>query len=134
MDTAEAIKEFLQKLDAEATCNPRGEAWTFANGESLFNCSASARRIADAFGGSVVGYDCADNPTAEIPDPETTDGHDFAIVENRFVVDFWAASVVGILDRSIFDLSCSADRAIVLRLYGPRDAWKPVGPKRTLHP
>jgi len=130
MDTAEAIKEFLGKLDAEVTCNERGESWTFSNGESVFNCAASARRIADAFGGSVVGYDCAANPTAEIPDPETQDGHDFAIVHDRFVVDFWAACIVGILDRPIFDLNCPADRAMVLRLYGPTDAWKPAEPKR----
>ncbi len=131
MDTAEAIKDFLQKLDAEVTCNEPGDSWTFANGESIFNCFASARRVADAFGGSVIGYDCEDNPTAEIPDPDTADGHDFALVENRFVVDFWAACVVGLLDCPIFDLSCPADRAMVLRLYGPTDAWKPAEPKRS---
>lgn len=127
MITAETITAFLQQLDAEATCNSAGDEWTFANGEPLFRCTASARRVAINFQGRVVGFFREDNPNAEISDGE--DGHDFAIIADRFVVDYWAAYATGVIDRPIFDLSDEDDLTAVLRLYGPQDAWKSVGEK-----
>jgi hypothetical protein len=127
MITVETITAFLRKLDTEATCNSSGDEWTFANGESVFQCTASARRVAEKFDGRVVGFYSEDNPAAEIADGE--DGHDFTIVADRFVVDYWAAYAAGVTERAIYDLSDAGDRATVLRLYGPKDAWKPLDKK-----
>ena len=122
MITVETITALLRRLDAKATCNSSGDEWTFANGESVFQCTASARRVAEEFGGRVVGFYRAENPTAEIADCE--DGHDFALIADRFVVDYWASYATGVTDLAVYDLSDAHDHATVLRLYGPKDAWK----------
>ena len=124
MITAGTILAFLRQLDAEVISNSSGDEWTFANGESVFHCMASARRVAKEFGGRVVGFYSEVNPAGEIADGE--DGHDFAVVADRFVVDYWAAYAAGVTDRAIYDLSDAGDHATVLRLYGPKDAWKPL--------
>jgi hypothetical protein len=70
MITLGIITAFFRQLDTEATCNSFGDEWTFPNGESVFHCTASARRVAKEFGGRVVGFYSKDNPTAEISDGE----------------------------------------------------------------
>jgi hypothetical protein len=132
MITSDAITAFIRQLDGEATCSSTGNEWIFANGESVFRCTTSARRVAEAFGGCVVGFTRDDNPTAEILDGE--DGHDFAFIADRFVVDYWAAFAAGVIDRPVFDLLAASDRATVLQLYGPNDAWKPVSLKNVRSP
>jgi hypothetical protein len=127
MITIEIINAFLRQLDAEATCNPSGDEWLFANGESLFQCTASARLVAEKFGGRLFGFYSDDNPTAEIADFE--DGHDFALIADRFVVDYWASYATGMTDRAVYDLLDADDQATVLRLYGPKHAWKPLSEK-----
>ncbi len=125
--TLETITAFLETLGTETIkCSPGGE-WVFADGESVFRCKTSARRIADAFDGCVVGFFSADNPTAEIASGE--DGHDFAIIADRFIVDYWGACATGMLDRPVFDLSDPADHHIISRLYGSKNAWRTVDGK-----
>src|ERR1700680_3163603 len=67
----------------------------FSRNEKIFpgednataHCGACARIIADRFGGEVRGYWHEDNPTARVGEVEG--GHDFAITEDRFLVDPW---------------------------------------------
>lgn len=125
--TPETIDSFLRQLGAETVESKRDGEWVFANGESVFRCTTSARRIADAFGGRVLGFFREDNPTAEIATGE--DGHDFALIGERFIVDYWGAYAAGIIDRPIFDLSDSADHQIISRLYGLKEAWRTTGIK-----
>lgn len=111
-------------LDAEAAENFPGGEWVWANGESVFRCTTSARRVADAFGGRVVGFANDENPAAEIVTNE--DGHDFALIAERYVVDYWAAFAAGVTERPILDLFNKSDAETISRLYGPRDAWRTV--------
>ena len=120
--TAKEIAAFFDTLDADcAQHTPHGE-WTFSNGDPVFICTHSARRVAARFGGLVVGFDREMNPFAAIDDDH--DGHDFAVVGERFVVDYWAFHVTGILDRGVFDLTNADDRAEITRLYGPPENWQ----------
>ncbi len=123
----QTITAFLGQLEDEANCNSTAGEWRFANGESVFRCTTSARRVAEAFGGEVVGFHREDNPSAAILDGE--DGHDFALIADRFVVDYWAAYAAGVIERPILDLLNADDCAAALRLYGPKSAWKSVGGK-----
>ncbi len=124
--TPEMIMAFMIQLEDEAQKIAACAEWQFTDGESFFHCTASARRVAEKFGGRVVGFFSEDNPKAEIALGH--DGHDFAIISERFIVDFWASYVTGILGRAIFDLSAPADRAIISCLYGAAEAWQGVGP------
>ncbi|MBK6776781.1 MAG: hypothetical protein IPG74_13405 [Flavobacteriales bacterium] len=75
--------------------------------------------------GRVVGYYSKDNPRATIGLP-TVEGHDFAVIEDRWLVDYWAWHVLRLVATPIFDLRNNADRKEVVRLYGPSLKWKPL--------
>ncbi|MCX6937938.1 MAG: hypothetical protein NTU80_08585 [Verrucomicrobia bacterium] len=61
---------------------------------------------------------------AEIAQGE--DGHDFALIAERFIVDYWGAYAAGVIDRPVFDLLDSSIQEIVSRLYGPKESWRIV--------
>lgn len=68
----------------------------------------------------VVGYATEDNPDAMCG--ADAGGHDFAIVDGRFIVDGWRREVDGYGDEQVvFDLE--ADRDLVSRLYGNPKEW-----------
>lgn len=120
--TAEEIAAFFDTLDADCAQHTPHSEWTFSNGDPLFICTHSARRVAARFGGRVSGVDREMNPFAVIADDH--DGHDFALVGERFVVDYWAFRVTCVLDRGVFDLNNADDRAEIARLYGPSENWQ----------
>lgn len=120
--TLDEITAFLDALDADCTqLTPDGE-WTFSNGDAPFICTHGAQRIAARFGGRVVGFGRESNPLAVIA--EDQDGHDFALLGERYVVDYWAVRVTGILARGILDLTDVDDRAEIARLYGLPESWQ----------
>lgn len=120
----EEITAFFDALDADYSQATSNGEWTFSNGDAVFICTHSARRIAARFGGRVVGFDRESNPSAAIA--EDQDGHDFALVGERYVVDYWASRVTGLLKRGIFDLNHVDDRIEITRLYGPPENWQPL--------
>jgi hypothetical protein len=119
--TAEEITAFFDTLDADCTQRTPDSEWTFSNGDALFICAHSARRVAAHFGGRVVGFDREANPGAVIA--EDHDGHDFAVIGERLMVDYWANRVTGLIDRGVFDLTDTEDRSEIERLYGPTKNW-----------
>ena len=54
------------------------------------------------------------------------DGHDFAVVDHRYIVDPWIVETEHLSDRAVFDLKNPADHAEVRRLYGDRRSWRQV--------
>jgi hypothetical protein len=54
------------------------------------------------------------------------DGHDFAVVDRRYIVDPWIVETECLTDRAVFDLRDPADHAEVQRLYGDRRSWRLV--------
>lgn len=120
----EDITTFFDTLDADTVqSSPDGEC-TFSDGEALFICTHSARRVAAYFGGRVVGFRTEANANAEIA--WGNGGHDFAIVGDRFVVDYWAVRITGLHRRGVFDLNSADDRLEIARLYGPAEDWQNV--------
>lgn len=51
------------------------------------------------------------------------DGHDFAVVENRYIVDPWIVDTECLSDRAVFDLESPLDQTEVRRLYGDPKSW-----------
>lgn len=84
--------------------------------------------ITDRFGGKVVGYYHADNPTARVG--ETEYGHDFAVTEDRFLVDPWLYHYYG--EGPVLDMDVAADRTEAAARYGPQENWKPLPPRESL--
>ncbi|MBR8082609.1 hypothetical protein KDX23_07600 [Burkholderia vietnamiensis] len=95
----------------------------FPDGTSATVCTNYARHIAAALPGRarVFGFYEEDNPASRIA--QIAGGHDFAIVDGRYIVDPWVRLVEGESDRICFDLAAPGDAAEILRLYGPRERW-----------
>ena len=120
-----AIELFLEALRDEEFYSEDAEEWQFRDGSACAICTASARRVALQFGGLLFGYQSVGNPTATIGLP-SIDGHDFALIGDRWLVDYWAWRVIGILPEPILDLSNGEGRAAARMLYGPMSAWQPA--------
>ena len=119
------IMEFLEALEEEAFYNEEAEEWQFRDGAACFLCSSSAIQVARQFGGLVFGYYSSDNPTAHIGS-HSHDGHDFALIDDRWLVDYWAWRVERLITTPIFDLREQSDRTDIHRLYGDAERWSLV--------
>lgn len=71
----------------------------------------------------VYGFHNTDNPTSKIAREKIhPSGHDFAIIDDRFIVDSWLHLLRG-QDKWIFDLKDDEDCKLVLDIYGPSPCW-----------
>lgn len=86
----------------------------------ISTCTNTAVYLADRLGGVVYGYSIDDNPEAQLGQNEF--GHDFAVIDDRWLVDFWARDTYDM--RDLYDLHNPRDLRIVTRQYGPRKNWK----------
>jgi len=94
-------------------------AWSeLAMREGGFTCSEAAHSTQLVVGATMFGYWAVDNPTAELGQSEG--GHDFLLVEDRYIVDFWAAAYCG--KCPVLDLV--TDIAIIRKLYGNPSNWE----------
>lgn len=98
-----------------------------ANGGSAVCCTDYAAFIYQALPGRVqiVGFANVDNPTSRIArEAIHPGGHDFALVDGRFLVDPWPRLVPVAFEQMVFDLGHEGDASLVLDIYGPRDCWR----------
>jgi hypothetical protein len=70
----------------------------------------------------VVGWPDGANPSAQVNDPAF--GHDFAIVDARYIVDQWAKNTWRSSTWAVYDLQDAADIAEIRRLYGDPTTWE----------
>ncbi len=107
---------------------PAGES-QFPDGSSATVCTNYAIQIARAYPGRVriMGFANEDNPTSKVAQDELhPGGHDFAILDDRFLIDPWVRLVAGANDVIVFDLTDPQDQAAVLVWYGPQSCWSVV--------
>jgi hypothetical protein len=100
---------------------------TLANGGDWAICTSWANMVATAVPGRsrVRGFWVDDNPEAS-DIANVCDGHDFAVVDDRYIVDGWAVHVEGISKRAVWDMQDPGDRQSVLRMYGRPERWQPI--------
>jgi hypothetical protein len=87
-------------------------------------CSGFAHAIHQQLGGgrvAVCGFFDYDNPDSSIA--RDAGGHDFAVVDERFIVDPWLVDIAE-EKRGVFDLESKGDVARVKALYGQMESWK----------
>lgn len=123
--TRAGLEEFVRALMAEEIYDKATGVATFADGSPCINCINGAIRIAEAFGGKVYGYWSSANPTAEVGQQDL-DGHDFAVIGERWIVDYWVYTTLDLLSSPVLDLHDEADLALAQRLLGDRGAWEIV--------
>lgn len=117
-----AMRAMLQEVGAKKMPNTESQ---LPGGDSAVVCTAYAAYIAETLPGRVQlrGFDCADNPEAKFSRQGLAEGHDFAIVDGRFLVDPWMKLVVGDDVPVVLDLYDQIDVAQALAFYGPVDKW-----------
>lgn len=84
-------------------------------------CTTSALWLAKQLGGTVVGYHC-DPGSGKVG--EHCSGHDFCLVNDRWIVDWWSSRLEQGVD--VLDLQDPQDQAQALKLYGDKSGWEPV--------
>lgn len=97
------------------------------NGGSAVCCTDYAMLIYTTLPGRVqiFGFANEDNPTSRVARDEIhPGGHDFAVVDDRYIVDPWPRLVPMVLTQMVFDLHDPADAALALDIYGPRTCWR----------
>lgn len=95
-------------------------------GESVI-CTSWADDLVERLGGdrvTLVGYDALDNPDSAVSG--VADGHDFAIVDGRYIVDGWVKFVeCGLNASGVYDIEDDNDLPEIKRLYGDATTWQP---------
>jgi hypothetical protein len=124
------IDEFKTLIEAQHDSVPfsnDGPA-TFPNGSCWAICSSWAEDLHIRLKSRVVqyGFDDEENETSEIA--QLAGGHDFAIVDGRYIVDGWLVKVEQMHDTGVFDLEDEAQFADITRLYGDPRHWKNGSP------
>lgn len=82
-------------------------------------CTDSALYLAGRLGGDVYGYSIEDNPEAQVG--ATEGGHDFAVVDKRWLVDFWAKDTYQLPD--LYDMTDPVESGEVRWQYGDPSKW-----------
>lgn len=99
----------------------------FPNGRSWTNCTGFAWSVQDKLGKDRVkvwGYFNRDNPEA-LAGAEVG-GHDFALLDERFVIDPWLTDVWA-AEEGVFDLQGGEEEQVkIRRWYGDRQRWSEV--------
>jgi hypothetical protein len=127
--TAPLLREFVNKLFDEEEYEPLEGRWIFRSGGSCGTCIDGALKVAEAFAGRVVGYYSNENPTALVG-VGCCEGHDFALIDERFIVDYWAFRVAKVIDRAVFDLHDSEQLDLAKSYYGKKQLWEDISALR----
>ncbi len=70
-----------------------------------------------------MGYWSKSNPSAIIG-RELCEGHDFAFISKRWIVDYWAFRVACVLSKPVLDLQLAQDQFLAKRFFGDSKAWE----------
>jgi len=101
-----------------------GDGSLFPDGTRATQCTNWARYARRAHGprAQIFGFYCEDNPDA-VEMARLADGHDFALLDGRFILDGWLCNVEREISEPILDLQ-SPDHAILITCYyGERENW-----------
>ena len=82
-----------------------------------------AHRVLELLGrADIRGYFAPANPTAASADG--CSGHDFALVDDRFIADVCVSLFTGSVKQTVFDLYAETDQSEIHRLYRYPATWE----------
>lgn len=118
----------LAEFEKTIKGNPElGAQSMFPDGSSACCCTDFAVQIFRGLPGRVqiFGFANEDNPECRIAKEEWhPGGHDFAVVDGRFIVDPWPRLVPGTMQQMVFDMQDSQEAASVVECYGAQSNWR----------
>jgi hypothetical protein len=96
-------------------------------GGSLGICTYCADYVIRTLGhGARYGFLVENNPSVTDYEIRSSGGHDFAVIEGRYIVDPWYA--LNNNRQGVFDLKSASDREMIKGIYGDPDCWKYYDP------
>lgn len=123
---ADALSGLPKSEHEEYNSLPYDEIAYLPNGEQMGICTNNAHYVAQMLSKDhtvrVFGFLSEDNP---VENQEIMDvgGHDFAIVNDRYIVDIWLSVYAGESNQAIFDLKDPKDRKLAQQYYGNPEKW-----------
>lgn len=120
------LKEFEQMRQAMPIDEIPGMESRLPGGGSGTCCTDYAELIYNAFPGRVEiwGFANESNPDCQIAKEQWhPGGHDFAIVDHRFIVDPWPRLVACTCMQMVFDLKDPYDAEKASKIYGSPKRW-----------
>jgi hypothetical protein len=99
----------------------------FPDGTDAVRCTHYAMQVYRRFPShtQIFGFTNAANPDCEFARKQWhPGGHDFAIIDGRWLVDPWARHVACAYDEIVYDLESPDDAALAQARYGKRDNWR----------
>lgn len=127
-----SIKEYDEKYGHLGKGNGPDAASLMPDGTSAVCCTNYAHHVRKVMGDmgcevDVVGFANEDNPTSRCAiEGFHPEGHDFAIVNDRYLIDPWVRLVAAVEEQIFYDLNDPADAAKASAIYGPRECWLPL--------
>lgn len=126
MLTIEQLAAFFAVDENLPTTFSDYDGTVFADGSRWAICTNWARYVRRLIGqrARIVGFDDKINPDSKV----ALDfyGHDFALIDDRWIVDGWIMHVGGYLETPVLDLRDPAQAETIARLYGKRERWEPL--------
>lgn len=126
-DIAEGEPRSWTAVEYDALPDPKPDAYSeLPNGGSGVCCTDYARLVAQRLPGRVeiYGFHNEDNPTSRVAREEIhSGGHDFAVVDSRWLVDPWLVLVASEGEQLVFDLLDPTDNTLIGDIYGPLECW-----------
>jgi len=98
----------------------------FPNGDHAAFCTSWADDLRERLGPEVValfGFEADENPDSYVS--KIADGHDFAILHKRYIVDGWITNLESIHPTGVMDIGDDDDLDEIIRLYGDPRKWEP---------
>lgn len=95
------------------------------NDEEMGRCTNCALYVAEQYPGraEVYGFYCEDNPKCTHKAITDANGHDFCIIDKRYIVDFWVSLYTGYEKQSVYDLHDKSDQLKIRQIYGDPEKW-----------
>lgn len=99
------------------------------NGQEMGRCTNCAWFVVETLGeGEVWGFRVDDNPSVTQEEVVFAFGHDFAVIEGRYIVDPWIDLYTGAVNQGVFDLQDPADAPRIAAIYGDPACWSQLQP------
>jgi hypothetical protein len=104
------------------------------NGTPFGICTNSADFVVkDLKQGAVYGFMVEDNPV-EHAELREGDGHDFAVIRGRFIVDLWISHYTGCETQIVYDMKDPKDADKIKEIFGSPERWSVLTPDGFIKP
>jgi hypothetical protein len=93
------------------------------DGFAMGNCGYCTDYVIRTLGeGYRYGFSYEDNPVAE-KEIESVGGHDFAVIQGRYIVDIWVSLFAGVTEQVVYDMRDKADEKAITHIFGDPNKW-----------